>query len=311
MQIECPSCGTRYRVDASRLKPEGTRVRCSTCGHRFLAFPEWDSGESWELDLGEDFGDGSGEEAIPGESGPADILPPEAGGLPVREAVEPGEAEPGEAGPEATGAPAETGAPQGRSRAAHRKGRKRQRPTPHSGSRRRASSLFLSLLVLLLLAGLVAELGYAFRGQLLAQPWVRSAVKGGLDLAGVGWELPIALRHYRAEAVNARLVTLASGRRVTLVEGLLVNDAPFDQRPPRLELRAKGPGGQVRYRKVRAPGTRFDLARAMDAEDLARTWRAARADFPETMQAGQEAPFVVVLSDVPPGVRRFQVAMVE
>jgi hypothetical protein len=113
------------------------------------------------------------------------------------------------------------------------------------------------------------------------------------------------------EAINARLITLSSGRRVTLLEGLLVNGAPFSQRPPRLELRAEGPGGRVRFRRVAAPGTRLDLSRGMDAAALRERWEAARADFPTTMTAGQEEPFLVVLTDVPPGVRRFQVEMVE
>lgn len=37
MQLTCPSCGTRYRLDAASLGPEGRVVRCSRCGHSWLA----------------------------------------------------------------------------------------------------------------------------------------------------------------------------------------------------------------------------------------------------------------------------------
>lgn len=297
MQIECPNCGTRYRVDADRLRPEGTRVRCSNCNYRFLAFPEWQSEDGWDLDLGLDFGAGADDSDESPAAGPAEapLTADEEGTAGVAPSA-PG----GEAGGRR---PAD-----GRRRS---RGKRRRGPPRQADSGRRASSLMLGLLVLLLVGGLVAELGYAFRSQLLAQPWVRSAVKGGLGLAGLDWELPIALGHYRVDAINARLITLSSGRRVTLLEGLLVNGAPFSQGPPRLELRAEGPGGRVRFRKVVAPGSRLDLDRGMVAADLRQRWQQARADFPETMGPGQEEPFLVVLTDVPPGVRRFQVEMVE
>lgn|GEM_PF-5435492 len=301
MEIECPNCGTRYRVDANRLKPEGTRVRCSTCNHRFLAFPEWPSEDGWDLDLGLDLGED--EPAV--ERGAPDLGEALSEREPTQPAGDGGAAET----PVAEPAPEPAAAP-GPSRR-ERKARKRARAVRQADSSRRRSSWLLGLLVFLLVGGLVAELGYAFRAQLLGQPWVRSAVQGGLDLAGLEWELPIALRHYRVEAVNARLVTLASGRRVTLVEGLLINRAPFAQRPPRLELRASGPGGQVRFRRIKAPGTRIELSGGMDAADLRRQWEQARAAFPAAMAAGDEAPFVVVLTDVPAGIRRFQVEMVE
>jgi predicted Zn finger-like uncharacterized protein len=40
MIVTCPGCGARFRVDPARLGPEGRRVRCSACGHRWLVRPE-------------------------------------------------------------------------------------------------------------------------------------------------------------------------------------------------------------------------------------------------------------------------------
>ena len=157
--------------------------------------------------------------------------------------------------------------------------------------------------------GLILELGYAFRSQWLAWPWARSAVAGGLTLAGWDVELPIALSKYRVDAINARRVTLTSGRHVTLVQGLLTNGASFAQRPPRLELSALDPGQQVRFRRLAEPGRRMDLSPPVAREALAQQWQRARQAFPAEMTPGQEVPFVVVLEDVPPGIKRFRVQM--
>jgi predicted Zn finger-like uncharacterized protein len=262
MELCCPECGTRFRVNPSLLQPEGTRVRCSVCGHRWIAFPE-DRREPEEEPATAEV------ETAPVAEEPA----------PVAEEPEP-PYRPSSSLP----------------------GRK-------SGRAVRSSSLLLKMLVVLLVLGLALELGYAFRSQWLAWPWARSAVAGGLELLGWDVELPVALRHYRVEAVHARPLTLTSGRHVTLVQGRLVNDAPFAQRPPHLELSGGGNGNRVRFRRIRRPGERMDLTPPVDARTLAERWRQARAAFPERLRAGQGVPFAVVLDDVPAGIKRFQVKM--
>ncbi len=37
--LACPECGTRFRVPARALAPEGRTVKCSQCGHRWFAEP--------------------------------------------------------------------------------------------------------------------------------------------------------------------------------------------------------------------------------------------------------------------------------
>ena len=39
MYIECQQCDTTFRLDESLLKPTGSKVRCSQCGHIFVALP--------------------------------------------------------------------------------------------------------------------------------------------------------------------------------------------------------------------------------------------------------------------------------
>ncbi len=39
MYITCEQCNTMFRLDEKRLKPTGSKVRCSQCGHLFVAVP--------------------------------------------------------------------------------------------------------------------------------------------------------------------------------------------------------------------------------------------------------------------------------
>ncbi len=39
MIIQCPRCQTKWRLDESLLSEDGSMVRCSRCGHEYLAFP--------------------------------------------------------------------------------------------------------------------------------------------------------------------------------------------------------------------------------------------------------------------------------
>jgi predicted Zn finger-like uncharacterized protein len=38
--LTCPECATSYFVDDARIPPTGRRVKCSSCGHRWLAGPD-------------------------------------------------------------------------------------------------------------------------------------------------------------------------------------------------------------------------------------------------------------------------------
>jgi len=39
MHIQCEKCRTIFKLDESLLKEDGSRVRCSLCGHVFMAYP--------------------------------------------------------------------------------------------------------------------------------------------------------------------------------------------------------------------------------------------------------------------------------
>jgi predicted Zn finger-like uncharacterized protein len=38
--VTCPSCQTRFNLDAAKLQPVGRHVRCAKCSHRWLQLPE-------------------------------------------------------------------------------------------------------------------------------------------------------------------------------------------------------------------------------------------------------------------------------
>lgn len=40
MIISCPSCQAQFKVDATRLATDGTKVRCSKCGHVWRTMPD-------------------------------------------------------------------------------------------------------------------------------------------------------------------------------------------------------------------------------------------------------------------------------
>ena len=39
MFITCKQCSTTFRLDEKKLKPTGSKVRCSQCGNLFVAYP--------------------------------------------------------------------------------------------------------------------------------------------------------------------------------------------------------------------------------------------------------------------------------
>ncbi|MGC6491379.1 MAG: zinc-ribbon domain-containing protein [Myxococcota bacterium] len=48
MDISCPACATRYRLDVSRIPPQGARISCTSCDHSFVAHRPGTSASSTE-----------------------------------------------------------------------------------------------------------------------------------------------------------------------------------------------------------------------------------------------------------------------
>ena len=39
MIIQCEKCQTKFNIDESKLKEQGSKVRCSLCKHTFVVYP--------------------------------------------------------------------------------------------------------------------------------------------------------------------------------------------------------------------------------------------------------------------------------
>ena len=50
MILTCPSCGTRYSIDAITIGPEGRAVKCAKCGHKWREFPPEDLPKKLDAD---------------------------------------------------------------------------------------------------------------------------------------------------------------------------------------------------------------------------------------------------------------------
>ena len=40
MNLTCPNCGTRFKIEASALGTKGRKVKCGKCDHRWHAMPK-------------------------------------------------------------------------------------------------------------------------------------------------------------------------------------------------------------------------------------------------------------------------------
>lgn len=280
MEIQCPECQTRFRVNPGRLRPTGTPVRCSVCGHRFYAYPP----------ANEDEGAEGLDDEPEGPEGPPAAASPEEDGW------DQGETGTGELFSGSGAAEWEPTVAEVEPAAAEQPGRP-------------GRALFMGLVVVLSLA-LVAELAYAFRAPLLATGWVRGGVSIVLEGMGMDRQLPVAVRHYRVKSVSVRDLRLQSGRTVTVIRGTLTNGAGFDQLAPRAEVRGLDGEQRLRFRKVKELGRRMDLEDGAPAPALADSWQRARTAFPERFRAGQSVDFALLLEQVPAGVSRFRLELI-
>jgi len=72
VKITCLNCGEQYLVEASQIKPEGTKVRCSECDMIFLAYPPALAERNSTLSV-----------EYPGE--PSRIVEPDSSNVPLKE----------------------------------------------------------------------------------------------------------------------------------------------------------------------------------------------------------------------------------
>lgn len=348
MELRCPNCGTRFRVDAELLREQGSVVRCSMCNTRFRAFPDPDRPPEL-IERGEPQPQPEPAEEAPEEAEPSATDTEETDGfadeLAAAESDDsvPAEEEEPQAGSEETGAPEpEAGeeaveedegdeaeeaeeTPRERKRRekaeakaqkAQEKEQKRQAKAERKAAKKAAKGgwgrFFLRLLLVVLILALLAELAYVFRVRILGYAMPRQLTEQALERLELDWQLPVAVTRYHVEGLAAQRMELPSGKQVTVLRGELVNSAAFAQRPPRMAVRALGAGERVLYRQTLTPGRPFraEAAGEQGETTLDRASRHAREQFPRRFEPQGSQAFQLVLDGVPPGVRRFRLEMV-
>ncbi len=112
MIITCPSCSTRYPVEASSFAPSGRKVRCAKCGHSWHQAPPTDLPRKGEEDAGTDIEFGAGEAAdaqgMPEPAIAPEVVPEEAPVVATasQKPLFKSEPKPAAEGPDAAGEPA-------------------------------------------------------------------------------------------------------------------------------------------------------------------------------------------------------------
>jgi predicted Zn finger-like uncharacterized protein len=218
MLIVCPSCSSRYELDAAKLGPAGRKVRCAACKTLWHVepapeFPEVPSEDETRALLQEEIA----RAAVIDEQISAVAAEGQAQDMP---AVEPAESEPGPAP------------------APRRRRAKALRGKVAAGAAQSTRALRLPLA---LAAG-----GLALLGLLV---WQReAAVRTAPQLAGLFEKLgmPVNIRGLKLGAVESGVVDDGLGRFL-VVEGDITNIARHDTPVPAIEVAVKDAAGEIIY----------------------------------------------------------------
>jgi predicted Zn finger-like uncharacterized protein len=217
MLITCPSCASRYEIDAAKIGPAGRKVRCAGCGTRWLV---------------------PAEAALPEEPDPlaADAFPEAPDAAQTAAALEDElrrAALAAELADPQTPEPVAATAPPARTRRARPKGSPLALRLPSFAALRRPPLLAAAILIVL---GLAA--------------WQRVAlVRSTPALAGLfeTLGLPVNARGLKISGIEAELVEDGQGRFL-VVRGDVTNLARGANAVPQLALSVKDSGGRTLYR---------------------------------------------------------------
>ena len=212
MILSCPSCSSRFKVNADQIGVAGRKVKCANCGHTWHATPDQDEEAPLEptpagdtetgmlAGTAEDEAGTAGEEDLPDEPPPFESF-------------------------EAMRAQMEGG---------RRRGRRKVEPEPARGSRVRA---LVPWLLLLLVVGGLAWGGWTYRYSIVNMfpTAARLYAAAGVSINTVAPGLSI-------EGVTPSR-RLKDGTNVLVVSGRVVNNTNATQPVPGLRVTLKGADG--------------------------------------------------------------------
>lgn len=225
MLIVCPSCASRYELDAAKLGPDGRKVRCASCQTLWHVmpeiFPEAPTAEETQALLNEELAQAAAMEAETAAAIEAEVS---------AVAAEKGE----DSEIDAATAPEPAPAPGARKRGT---GRARRKPSSKGGQTRLGGAAIPAML------GLT---GLALLGLLV---WQRErAVRSAPQLASVfeAVGLPVNVRGLTLSAIESGLIEDGGGRFL-VVEGDVTNIARVNKAVPAIEVAVKDGTGQTLY----------------------------------------------------------------
>ena len=327
MIIECDKCGTKFNLDASLIKEEGIKARCSRCRHIFRVFPpepefneeaetlpvkkeeleatvaldsspvaEQLAMASGETDQSGDFADAFDESLEAVEKFEA-VSPGELGDLMAEEPEEPGEAAPEEPViEEAAEEPPEPEPPAAP-------------VSPPRAARSRRSPVLLIVLValLVLIGGAVAVFFWA--PQFIPDSLSRFKPVKKQVAADIG------VRRLSFKGVTGSFVDSNDARRLFVVQGMVKNDYP----KPRSFILVKGTilddqGHPVRMKMAYAGNPMSEaVIRTLTSARIAQAMknRAGKGNSNVNIPPGKQVPFTIVFENLPENLGEFTVEAVQ
>lgn len=295
MIVECPSCKTTYNVENEKVKPEGTKARCTVCKHVFVIEPG-DAQDDLVLDAV--FPEESPQEApqeAPGESSFEDALAQEA----------------------APGAEQETPTAEGDVDAAITE----EEPSAYSfdldgaaAKEKKKKSIWPILVVILLLLLLLipAGLWYAAPGYL--PPSINNMISSILgespskpEIAEEGFITLKNIRQYFVENTKTGSIFVLEGMVVneynTPKEGIVVQADLFDESGEVLDSVRITCGNSLDLVQLQSLG-KEEITAALNNE-------AGIMANNTDLQPGDDTPFMAVFFDPPENIIEFRIEVVE
>jgi predicted Zn finger-like uncharacterized protein len=307
MIVTCDRCSTKYNLDESLLKEEGSKVRCSRCRHVFVAYPPSEPSKpdlSEETLLGEEefeetvtLDTPSFAEAKEGEEG--DVF---SGFL--DETLEEGEPQMPEAAPDL----AQTAEPEWPAQEAGlgepSTGSEEQHAPRRSAGRR---VLLVLLVALLVIAGGIGAL-------LIWAPQYLPAPLSGLRAQAPKQPLDPGVRQLSFKGVTGAFVNGANGRQLFVIRGVVSNDYAA----PRSFILVRGTilndkGEMVRKQEAYAGNTFTDEElRTVSPTDLSMAMknRSGKDNANVNIPPSGTEPFMIVFEDLPENLSEFTVEAV-
>jgi predicted Zn finger-like uncharacterized protein len=306
MIVTCDRCSTKYNLDESLLKEEGSKVRCSRCRHVFVAYPPSEPSEP-DLDEESPLGDEEFEETVTldtpsfGEAKEKEEGDVFSGFL--EETLEDDEPQMVEAEPDLAqtaesewpGLETSLGQP-----AAGHEGH-----APRRSVGRRV--LLVLLVVLLVIAGGIGAL-------LIWAPQYLPAPLSGLRAQAPKQPVDLGVRQLSFKGVTGAFVDGSNGRQLFVIRGLVSNDYAA----PRRFILVRGTilndkGEMVRKQEAYAGNTFTDQElRTVSPTDLSMAMknRSGKDNANVNIPPNGTEPFMIVFQDLPENLSEFTVEAV-